>query len=65
MTYAIRLDRRILRGGLAVTLALLTTASCASVPESRASVSEPDPAPSRAYSRNPNAKPGPGGEPGP
>ncbi len=46
-----------------MTLALLTTVSCASVPASRAAVSEPGP------SRNPGAEPGsqriPNGRPGP
>jgi dienelactone hydrolase len=57
MLYAIKPHRRILRGGLAATLALLTTASCASVPDSRASVSAQGP------SRDPGGEPGPSRDP--
>jgi hypothetical protein len=63
MLYTIKPHHRILRGGLAATLALLMTASCAAVPDPRASASEPDPGAASGPSRNPDAEPGPDGEP--
>jgi dienelactone hydrolase len=69
MTNAMTPDRRLLRGGVAVTLALLTTVSCASVPASRAAVGEPGPSRNPGAEpgpeRIPNGRPGPGAEPGP